>query len=49
MHRVLCAPLRYVQGVGVTQRLAAEMAVLGLAGPVLVVGGASAVGSLAPV
>jgi len=35
--------------VGVTERLATEMAVLGLSGPVLVVGGASAVGMLAPV
>ena len=32
MHYVFCAPLRYVQGEGVTGRLAAEMALLGLAG-----------------
>lgn len=49
MHRVFCAPLRYVQGEGVTTRLAAEMAAVGLAGPVLVVSGGSAVGELAPV
>jgi len=41
MHRVFCSPLRYVQGEGVTTRLAAEMAVIGLAGPVLVVAGRS--------
>ena len=49
MHRVFCSPLRYLQGEGVTERLAAEMALLGLSGPVLVVGGAAAVGSLAPI
>jgi glycerol dehydrogenase len=49
MDRVFCAPLRYVQGEGVTSRLAVEMAVLGLHGPVLVVGGRSAVAALAPV
>lgn len=49
MHMLFCTPLRYVQGDGVTARLADEMAVLGLAGPVLVVGGGSAVGMLAPV
>jgi len=49
MHRVFCAPLRYVQGDGITERLAAEMAVLGMSGPVLVVGGGSAVATLAPV
>jgi glycerol dehydrogenase len=48
MQRVFCAPLRYVQGDGVTQRLAVEMAVLGITGPVLVVGGRSAVAALAP-
>jgi len=48
MQRVFCAPLRYVQGDGVTERLAAEMAVLGITGPVLVVGGRSAVAALAP-
>ncbi len=49
MHGVFCAPLRYVQGDGVTERLAAEMAGLGISGPVLVVGGRSAVATLAPV
>jgi glycerol dehydrogenase len=49
MHRVFCAPLRYVQGEGVTSRLAVEMGVLGLADPVLVVGGPAAVAALAPV
>ena len=49
MHRVFCAPSRYVQGEGVTARLAVEMAVLGLHGPVLVVAGGSAVAALAPV
>jgi glycerol dehydrogenase len=48
MQRVFCAPSRYVQGEGVTDRLAVEMAVLGLGGPVLVVGGRSAVEALAP-
>jgi glycerol dehydrogenase len=48
MQRVFCAPLRYVQGDGVTARLAIEMAVLGITGPVLVVGGRSAVAALAP-
>ena len=47
MHRVFCAPLRYVQGDGVTARLAVEMAVLGISGPALVVGGRSAVTTLA--
>jgi glycerol dehydrogenase len=49
MHRVFCAPSRYVQGEGATERLAGEMAVLGLHGPVLVVAGGSAVAALAPV
>jgi glycerol dehydrogenase len=49
MHRVFCAPSRYIQGEGVTARLAIEMAVLGLHGPVLVVAGGSAVAALAPV
>lgn len=49
MHRVFCAPLRYVQGDGVTERLAVEMAVLGISGPVLMVGGRSAVTTLVPV
>ena len=49
MHRIFCAPLRYVQGDGVTGRLALEMAVLGIHGPVLVVAGRSAVAALAPV
>jgi len=48
MQRVFCAPLRYVQGEGATGRLAVEMGVLGLGGPVLVVGGRSAVAELAP-
>jgi glycerol dehydrogenase len=38
-----------VQGEGITERLAAEMALLGLTGPVLVVGDSVAVGALAPV
>lgn len=41
MHRVFCAPLRYVQGDGVTGRLALEMAVLGIHGPVHVDGAGS--------
>jgi len=45
---VFCAPLRYVQGPGVTRRLAAEMRAVGLTGPVLVVAGTSAVAKLAP-
>ncbi|NDC63766.1 MAG: glycerol dehydrogenase [Planctomycetia bacterium] len=49
MHRVFCAPSRYVQGEGVTERLAVEMAALGLHGPVLVVAGRSAVAALARV
>ena len=49
MHHVVCSPLRYLQGEGVTERLAAEMALLGLSGPVLVIGGGAAVGSLAPI
>lgn len=49
MHRVFCAPLRYVQGDGVSGRLAVEMAVLGMHGPVLVVAGRSAVATLATV
>ncbi|MFZ4733121.1 MAG: glycerol dehydrogenase [Pirellulales bacterium] len=49
MHRIFCAPARYVQGEGATARLAAEMAVLGLTGPVLVAVGGSAVAALAPV
>jgi len=43
MHCVFRAPVRYVQGEGVTERLAVEMAVLGLHGPVLVIAGSSAV------
>ena len=49
MHRVVCSSLRHLQGEGVTERLAAEMALLGLSGPVLVIGGGAAVGSLAPI
>ena len=49
MHRVFCSPLRHVQGDGVTTRLAAEMGVIGLAGPVLVVAGRSAAKELAAV
>lgn len=45
---VFCAPLRYVQGAGVTARLAAEMEAVGLGGPVLVVAGNSAIATLAP-
>lgn len=49
MHRVFCAPLRYVQGEGVTERLAGEIGSLGIHGHVLVVGGRSAVAVLTPV
>lgn len=49
MQRVFCAPFRYVQGDGITGRLATEMAVLGIADPVLVVAGRSAVATLAPI
>lgn len=44
---VFCGPLRYVQGAGVTRRLAAEMQAVGLSGPVLVVAGSAAVARLA--
>ncbi|MFM9195222.1 MAG: iron-containing alcohol dehydrogenase, partial [Planctomycetia bacterium] len=49
MRYVFCSPLRYVQGEGVTERLAVEMAGIGLAAPVLVAAGRSAVAALAPV
>lgn len=45
---VLRSPQRYVQGPGVTERLADEMRAAGLAGPVLVSAGDSAIGLLAP-
>jgi glycerol dehydrogenase len=45
---VFCSPMRYVQGVGITRRLAAEMQAVGLSGPVLVVAGNAAITRLAP-
>ena len=45
---VFCAPLRYVQGVGATRRLGAEMIAVGLEGPTLLVAGTTAVARLAP-
>ena len=45
---VFCSPLRYVQGPGVSRRLAAEMQAVGLEGPVLVSAGNAAIASLAP-
>lgn len=45
---VFCSPMRYVQGPGMTRRLAAEMQAVGLAGPVLVVAGNAATTRLAP-
>ena len=37
MNSLFCSPLRYTQGYDATQSLGAEMAALGLSGPVLVV------------
>jgi glycerol dehydrogenase len=48
MPRVFCSPLRYVQGPGAMTRLGAEMQAVGLAGPCLIVAGATAVARLAP-
>jgi glycerol dehydrogenase len=45
---VFCSPLRYVQGPGVSQQLAAEMRAVGLEGPVLIAAGSAAIASLAP-
>jgi glycerol dehydrogenase len=45
---VFCSPLRYVQGPGVSQQLAAEMRAVGLEGPVLIAAGSTAIASLAP-
>ena len=45
---VFCSPLRYVQGPGLSQRLAAEMQAVGLEGPVLISAGNTAIASLAP-
>ncbi|MCW1959123.1 MAG: iron-containing alcohol dehydrogenase, partial [Mycobacterium sp.] len=42
MLRVFCSPARYTQGPNATASLGAEMAVLGLDGPALVVAGRSA-------
>ena len=46
---VFCSPMRYVQGPGVTSRLAAEMLAVGLRGPALLVAGTTAIARLAPV
>ena len=48
MLSVFCSPLRYVQGVGAMWRLGAEMAAVGLEGPVLIVAGATPIARLAP-
>ncbi|MCE9630411.1 MAG: glycerol dehydrogenase [Planctomycetia bacterium] len=45
---VFCAPLRYVQGPGITRRVADEMQAVGLSGPVLIVAGNAAITRLAP-
>lgn len=45
---VFCAPLRYVQGPGVSGQIAAQMRAVGLSGPVLVVAGNAAIARLAP-
>lgn len=42
MLRIFCSPSRYTQGQNATESLGAEMAVLGLAGPALLVAGSSA-------
>ncbi|NBW86821.1 MAG: iron-containing alcohol dehydrogenase [Planctomycetia bacterium] len=49
MPAVFCAPLRYVQGPGVSGQIADQMRAVGLSGPVLVVAGNSAIGRLAPI
>jgi len=48
MLSVFCSPLRYVQGVGATSCLGAEMVAVGLEGPALIVAGSTAVARLAP-
>jgi len=48
MLSVFCSPLRYVQGAGATRRLGAELAAVGLEGPVLIVAGATPIARLAP-
>ena len=45
---VFCSPLRYVQGPGLSRRLAAEMQAVDLEGPVLISAGNAAIASLAP-
>jgi glycerol dehydrogenase len=37
MNAIFCSPLRYTQGYAATESLGAEMKVLGLSGPVLIV------------
>lgn len=49
MNTVFSSPCRYTQGPDATQSLGAEMAVLGLKGPVLIVAGRSARAQLGPV
>jgi glycerol dehydrogenase len=44
-----CLPLRSVQAEGAMRRLGAEMAAVGLEGPVLIVAGATPIARLAPV
>jgi glycerol dehydrogenase-like iron-containing ADH family enzyme len=44
-----CLPLRSVQAAGAMRRLGAEMAAVGLEGPVLIVAGATPIARLAPV
>jgi glycerol dehydrogenase len=46
MLTVFCSPSRYTQGPDATLSLGAEMATLGLNGPVLLLAGSSAIGSL---
>ena len=46
MLTVFCSPSRYTQGRNATLRLGAEMATVGLAGPVLIVAGKTAIGEL---
>ena len=41
MHTIFSSPLRYTQGAHATEKLGAEMKVLGLSGPVLIVASAS--------
>lgn len=47
MLKVFCAPARYTQGPNATEQLGAEIAGLGLSGPVFVVAGRSAIRMLA--